>query len=87
MVEYVNEIVVAYDMVLSELSDGFSIAKKKKNPARISASPGADDLFVVDDDAEKLSKEGSTTFHNLWPRLCMSSSLLIDRMAAHLLHF
>ena len=67
MVEYVNEIVVAYDMVLSELSDGFSIAKKKKNPARISASPGADDLFVVDDDAdaEKLSKEGSTTFHNL----------------------
>ena len=65
MVEYVNEIVVAYDMALSELSDGFSIAKMKKNPARISASPGADDLFAIDDDAEKLSKKGSTTFHNL----------------------
>ena len=30
MVEYVNEIVVAYDMALSELSDGFSIAKRRR---------------------------------------------------------
>lgn len=65
MVDYVNEIVVAYDTAFSELSDGFSVVKKQKNPARTSTSPGADDLFVVDEDAEKLSEEGSTTLHNL----------------------
>jgi hypothetical protein len=48
---------------LSELDDGFSAVKKKSNPARTSAAP--DDLFVVNKDAEKLSKEGSTAFHNL----------------------
>jgi hypothetical protein len=28
MVDYVNEIVVAYDTAFSELSDGFSVVKK-----------------------------------------------------------
>jgi hypothetical protein len=63
MIDYVNEIVAAYDKVLSELDDGFSVVKKKSNPARTSAA--ADDLFVVNEDAEKLSKEGSTALHNL----------------------
>jgi hypothetical protein len=65
MVDYVDEIVVVYDKALSELSDGFSFSavKKKKNAARASAAP--DDLFAVDEDAEKLSEEGSTAFHNL----------------------
>jgi hypothetical protein len=63
MIDYVNEIVAAYNQVLSKLDDVFSAVKKKSNPARISAAP--DDLFVVNEDAEKLSEEGSTAFHNL----------------------
>jgi hypothetical protein len=41
----------------------FSFVKRKSNPARTSAAH--DDLFVVNDDAEKLSEEGSTALHNL----------------------
>jgi hypothetical protein len=63
MIVYVDEIVATYNKVWSKLDDGFSAIKKKSNPARTSAAP--DDLFVVNDDAEKLSKEGSTAFHNL----------------------
>ena len=63
MIDYVDEIVVAYDKAVSELDDGFNAVKKKSNLARTSAAP--DDLFVVNEDAEKLSEEGSTAFHNL----------------------
>jgi hypothetical protein len=63
MIDYVDEIVAAYDKALGELDDGFSAVKKKSNPARTSAAP--DDLFVVDEDAEKLSKESSIAFHHL----------------------
>ncbi len=54
MIDYVDEIVVAYDKALIKLSDGFSAVKKKLNIARTSAAP--DDLFVVNEDAEKLSE-------------------------------
>ncbi len=63
MIVYVDEIVVAYDKALAKLSDGFSGVKKKSNIAKTSAAP--DDLFVVNEDAEKLSEEGATAFHNL----------------------
>ena len=63
MIDYVDEIVAACNKVLSELDDGFSAVKKKSNPARTSVAP--DDLFVVNKDAKKLSKEGSTAFYNL----------------------
>jgi hypothetical protein len=63
MIDYVDEIVAAYDKVMNKLDDGFSALKKKSNPARTSAAP--DDLFVVNKDAEKLSKEGSMALHNL----------------------
>jgi hypothetical protein len=63
MIDYVDEIVVAYDKALTKLSDGFSAVKKKLNIARTSAAH--DDLFVVNEDAEKLSEEGATAFHNL----------------------
>ena len=63
MIDYLDEIVVAYDKALKELSDGFIAIKKKSNTARTSAAP--DDLFVVNEDAEKLSDEGATAFHNL----------------------
>ena len=63
MIDYVDEIVVAYDKALTKLSDGFSAVKMKSNLARTSAAP--DDLFVVNEDAVKLSEEGATAFHNL----------------------
>jgi hypothetical protein len=40
---------------LTELDDGFNAVKKKSNPARTSAAP--DDLFVVNEDAEKLRRQ------------------------------
>ena len=84
MIDYVDEIVAAYDKALGELDDGFSAVKKKSNPARTSAAP--DDLFVVDKDAEKLSKESSLLSTTLLLRLCMLASML-DRTSAQLLHF
>jgi hypothetical protein len=70
MIDYVDEIVAAYDQVLSKLDDGFSAVKKKSNPARTSAAP--DDLFIVNEDAEKLrarkAQQHSTT---LWQTLYM----------------
>jgi hypothetical protein len=63
MIDYVDEIVVAYDKALTKLSDGFSAVKKKLSIARTSAAPG--DIFVVNEDAEKLSEDGATAFHNL----------------------
>ncbi len=63
MIDYVDEIVVAYDKALTKLKDGFSAVKKKSNIARTSAA--LDDLFVVKEDAEKLNEEEATAFHNL----------------------
>jgi hypothetical protein len=63
MIDYVDEIVVAYDKALKDLSDGFNAVTKKKNVAMTSAAP--DDFFIVNGDAEKLSEEGAMAFHNL----------------------
>ena len=63
MIDYVDEIVAAYDKASSELDDGFTHVFKKANRSKTSAAP--DDLFVVDEDAEKLSEEGQTAFHHL----------------------
>jgi hypothetical protein len=62
-IDYVDEIVVAHDKALKDVSDGFNAVTKKKNVARTSAAP--DGLFIIDKDTEKLSEEGTTTFHNL----------------------
>jgi hypothetical protein len=63
MIDYADEIVVAYDKALKDLSDGFNAVTKKKNVARTSTAPG--DLIIIDKDAEQLSEEGATAFHNL----------------------
>ena len=63
MIDYVDEIVAAYDKVSSELNDGFTTVYKKTNCSRTSAAP--DDLFIVDEDAEKSSEEGQMAFHHL----------------------
>jgi hypothetical protein len=63
MIDYVDEIVVAYNKALKDLSDGFNAVTKRKNVARTSSAP--DDLFIINKDAEKLSEEGAMAFHNL----------------------
>jgi len=63
MIDYVDKIVAAYDKASTELDDGFKTVFKKTNRAKTSAAP--DDLFVVDEDAEKLSDESQTAFHHL----------------------
>jgi hypothetical protein len=63
MIDYVDKIVVAYDKALKDLSDGFNAVTKRKNVARTSAA--CNDLFIVNEDAEKLSEDGATAFHNL----------------------
>ena len=63
MIDYVDKIVAAYDKVSSELNEGFTTVYKKNTHSRTSAAP--DDLFIVDEDAEKLSEEGQTAFHHL----------------------
>jgi hypothetical protein len=45
MIDYVDEIVVAYDKALKDLSDGFNAVTKRKNVLRTSAAPN--DLFIV----------------------------------------
>ncbi len=77
MIDYIDEIVVAYDKALTKLSDGFSAVKKKSNIARTSAAP--DDLFVVNEDSVMLSEEGATSFHNLVAKtLYMSKHARLD---------
>jgi hypothetical protein len=63
MIDYVDEIVVAYNKALKDLSDGFNAVTNWKNVARTSAAPN--DLFIINKDAEKLSEEGAMAFHNL----------------------
>jgi hypothetical protein len=63
MIGCVNEIVVAYDKALKNLSDGFNAVTKRKKVAKTSTTP--DDLFIVNEDAEKLTEEGAMAFHNL----------------------
>jgi hypothetical protein len=48
--------------------------KKKSNQLRTNAAP--DDLFILDNDAEKLSEEGSTAFHHL-----VATTLYISKRA------
>jgi hypothetical protein len=63
MIDYIDEIEVAYDKALKDLSDGFNAVTKENKVARTSAA--SDDLFIVDKDTEKLSEEGKMAFHNL----------------------
>jgi hypothetical protein len=62
-IDHIDEVVVAFNKALMDLSDGFNAITKKKNVARTSVAP--DDLFIVNKDAEKLSEEGATAFHSL----------------------
>ncbi len=50
MIDYIDEIMVAYDKALKDLSYGFNAVTKRKNVARTSTAPN--DLFIVNKDAE-----------------------------------
>jgi hypothetical protein len=63
MIDNVDEIVIAYNKALNDLSDGFNAVTKRKNVGRNSAAPNG--VFIVNKDAEKLSEEGTMAFHNL----------------------
>ncbi len=81
MTDYVDEIVVAYDKALKDLSYVFNAVTNRKNVARTSAAPN--NLFIVNKDAEKLSEEGATAFHNL-----VAKTLYVNKCArpVRLLH-
>jgi len=65
MTEYVKEIVAAWDKATPKIDDqGFvKVPTKRGRKGRSSAAP--DNLFKVDEDAEKLSPVQATAFHNI----------------------
>ncbi len=69
MIDYADEIVVAYDKALTKLSDGFSAVKKKSNIARTSAAPV---IYLLSMRMQKSSvKKEQLPFTILRLRLCM----------------
>ena len=65
MVEYVKEIIAAWDKVALKVNeDGFETVCKHSKKGRSSAAP--EDLFKIDEDsAEKLKPVKATAFHNI----------------------
>lgn len=64
MVDYLKEVVAAWDKAPKLTNDRFTVVKSKRGrKSRSSAAP--EDLFKVDNDATKLNTEMSTAFHNI----------------------
>ena len=64
MVDYVNEIIDAWDKAPKLSDNGFKLVESKRaKRAKTCAAP--EDLFKVDKDATKLDTEQSTAFHNI----------------------
>ena len=64
MIDYVKEVVAAWDNVPKHNNDGFTEVKSKRGrKSKLSAAP--EDLFKVDEDATKLNTEMATAFHNI----------------------
>ena len=64
MVDYVKEIVAAWDKAPNHDNDGFTEVKSKRGrKSKSSAAP--EDLFKIDEDATKLNTEMATAFHNI----------------------
>ena len=64
MVDYVKEVVAAWDNAHKHNNDGFTEVKSKRGrKSKSSAAP--EDLFKVDEDATKLNTEMATAFHNI----------------------
>ncbi len=64
MVDYVKEVIEAWDKAPKTKDDGFKLVESKRGrKAKSCAAP--EDLFKVDEDATKLDAEQSTAFHNI----------------------
>ena len=64
MVDYVKEVVAAWDNAPQHNDDGFTAVQPKRGKkGRKCAAP--EDLFKADDDATMLDTEMSTAFHNI----------------------
>jgi hypothetical protein len=64
MVDYVKEVINAWDKAPQLENDGFTTVKSKRGmKGKKCAAP--EDLFKVDEDATKLNTEMSTAFHNI----------------------
>jgi hypothetical protein len=64
MVDYVKEIIEAWDNAPKLNDDGFKLVESKRaRKGKSCAAP--EDLFKVDEDATKLNTEQSTAFHNI----------------------
>jgi hypothetical protein len=64
MIDYVKDIVDAWDKAVSKIdADGLTLVKSKSSKKGRSAAP--EDLFKIDEDAEKLPQTQATAFHNL----------------------
>jgi hypothetical protein len=58
---YIDGILQAYDLAIKDHKDGYQIVMKHR--AKTSAAP--DNLFVVNEDCEKLSDEAAAAFHTI----------------------
>jgi hypothetical protein len=64
MIDYVREVVAAWDKAATSVDDGFTLVQSKRTrKGKKTAAP--DDLFKVDEDAVKLDTETSVVFHNI----------------------
>ena len=64
MIDYVKEVVAAWDNAPKHNNDGFTEVKSKRGrKSKSSAAP--EELFKVDEDATKLNTEMATAFHNI----------------------
>ncbi len=64
MVDYVKEVIAAWDMATKPSDNGFKIVESKRvRKGKTCATP--EDLFKVDKDLTKLDVQQSTAFHNI----------------------
>jgi hypothetical protein len=61
MHEYIDGILQAYNLAIKDHNNGYPIIKKRH--AKTSAAP--DNLFVVNEDSNKLSNEAAAAFHTI----------------------
>ena len=64
MVEYVKEVIAAWDKAPKLDEDGFTIVTSKRG-CKTKASAAPENLFKTNEDAKKLMTEMSTAFHNI----------------------
>jgi hypothetical protein len=64
MVDYVKEVIAAWDKAAKPSDDGFKVVESKRiKKGKTCAAP--EDLFKVDEDSTKLDVKQSTAFHNI----------------------